>query len=392
MEFKFKAITPVWTWDAWGEMENVRNSTIYGSIRFWFKVFLNCSWNVVDEQFKKDFKVKISDKEIFEGNWVEFLFGKDKWRGLVELKIERVKEKKLTDYSFVFLGKGKVKQFFKKSNVKCKNCSEKEIIVKWPKIFLYLDPSKYCYQVACNKWNREKDKKIKIGDKLPIWYFKEECFEMNFNLKFKNIFENFINNNLVNFEKINIDEEKFRKLINDFAKFLDLFGFVGGKWELGFGKLGLEDKNEVNSQLELNDFFTTENDLFNLNNQNIVVYEKYEKQDIWTNFSYEKLKEYLEWKVDRRNEFREEKKNYSKELKNLKNLKRHYIFGSTQMHNEYPIWEENWTDDCTIKTKNLWKWKRLANGSKLLPVFGKEKFYIVSLVCVNKIKEKTNNS
>jgi hypothetical protein len=161
-------------------------------------------------------------------------------------------------------------------------------------------------------------------------------------LDFLNV-EKFFDNTLVSFEKININKEDFRKLIKDFAKFLDLFGFVGGKWELGFGKISL--KNKVDSCLRLDDFLINEknkkdknnknsnendeNRLFDLNNQNIVVYEK---NDIGKEFNKSNLEKFLGRKVKNRNKVRG-KDNCFKDL----NLKRHYIFGSTQRYNKYPI-------------------------------------------------------
>ncbi len=309
LQFSFKSLTPVWTGDAWWEMKEIRPSSIYGSIRFWFEVFLWCSCDenksnkefckIIKNLFKSDntkqnwkrlisFNVYLNWKEIFEWNLVEFLFGKDRWRGLVELEIKDL-------WNFFVEGLRSWRNYFSEISYK-------------------------------KKW----------------WYMPKRFKKFAFTLNFHSALDRFFDNNLVKFENIKINTEEFENLINNFAKFLDLFWFVGWKWELGFGKIWLDE--DINSELKLEEFLIEKEDqLFDLNNNKIVVFDK---NYIDKEFKKQNLEKFLKWKVEKRNGFRSN------------DTKRHRIF---------------WT---------LWEW------SKLLPVFNKEKFYIISLTCLNKLSDE----
>ena len=212
----FKTITPLWTGDAWRENEKIRPSSIMGSLRFWFEVicyFAEITGNSDYEngKLKKDNVNGETFKKKILSNGCDF-DSIDKT--LAELGIS------LPSRIFGCTGwKGWMR--IKEISITSKNQEYKYYLGP-----LRLEDLKY-----------EKNG----GTRIPTWYFKE-----GFNGSFEVIFE--------------IEENILDPVFYPLLVFMEKYGFWGGKWNLGYGRLKVEklERKDGAEWKEVNDWRSEE--------------------------------------------------------------------------------------------------------------------------------------
>ena len=197
-------LTPLWTGDAWGENTSIKPSSIMGSLRFWFEVFGYFSGitennnyvsgklkdNLNEEEFKKKILSNGNDFEGIDKTLTELgislpsrFFGCTGWKGWVRIK-EISNGTKYKEYNYPT---GKI-------------------------IFSEL---KYI-----NKNGKKYKKEV-----APAWYF-PKGFYGEITIVFK-------------IEK-NIKDSVFYPLLT----FVEKYGFLGGKWNIGYGRVKIENVEE----------------------------------------------------------------------------------------------------------------------------------------------------
>ena len=206
----FQTLTPLWTGDAWGENTQIRPSSIMGSLRFWFEVIcyfagITEKENYKDGKLNDDLNEKEFKKSVLENGTTfesvnkiltrlgislpSIVFGCTGWKGL--LRIKRIEE--IEDYCFgnrlnLPFGIAVKKDF---SEIK-----------------------------ELNNF-RELDRDNYSGWFFPIPYFFG---------KFEIIFE--------------IEEKIIKPLFYPLLTFIEKYGFLGGKWNIGYGRVKIEKVEE----------------------------------------------------------------------------------------------------------------------------------------------------
>jgi len=276
VEVTFETITPLWTGDAWGEMNEIRPSALIGNLRFWFEVLMYFG-GVLEEKyfdrekgrFEREFKkelVKKFKESIFHRDAEtkalvinpdksfqlkilaeklklpisSIIFGTTGWRSLIEIKgIEY-----LEDYCFGNrLNLPYVLAFKKTSDAK--NEDKKLEIFKEKR-----DYQNWIMEIECNDCKTYKDKERYAKKQYSIFYFPQYYFWGKFKVKFS-------------VEQI-ILEPIFYPLLN----FMHHYGYWGGKWNLGFGRLRIldiyyEDKqNKKKAKINMEEYKTFNLSLF----------------------------------------------------------------------------------------------------------------------------------
>ncbi len=215
----FKTITPLWTGDAWQDNNEIRPSALIGSLRFWFEVICYFSGICKNEDFNK-----ISgrfEKEVNRENLKKFIqkngndingiikhlivnqniplpsaiLGTTNWKSLIEIK--RIEY--LDDYCF---GNS-------------------------------LDlPKKICVNKSTYEINENRDCPNRSNNQWSVYFFTQPYFYGKFKVSFK-------------VEEL-ILESNFYPLIT----FMDKYGFWGGKWNIGYGRLKILEVKENNKQIK----------------------------------------------------------------------------------------------------------------------------------------------
>ncbi len=220
----FKTLTPLWTGDAWRRCDEIRSSSIIGSLRFWFEVVCYFSGITNETNYEdkgKELKdnveyVKFKGKILESGTNFDSvdkvlaelgitlpsrIFGCTGWKGWVRIKrIEPIE-----DYCFgnrLNLPFGVVVK---------KDFSEiKEL----------------------NNF-RDLDKRNYSG-----WFFDKPYFYGKFTIVFE------------------VEEGILESVFYPLLRFIEKYGFLGGKWNIGYGRVEIES---VDDDL-WNDKFTNKND------------------------------------------------------------------------------------------------------------------------------------
>ncbi len=323
IKVKFKTITPLWTGDAWQDNKEIRPSSLIGSLRFWFEVICYFSGICKEDNFRNGrFEKEVDRKKlkeclIKEGNsfktkikclldqgipYSSIIFGTTNWKSLIRIKeIEY-----LDDYCFG-----------NKLNL----------------------PDRICINKSNYEIKENADCPKRSNDNWSVFYFIKPYFYGNFQVKFE------------------VEEEIIEPIFYPLLTFMDKYGFWGGKWNLGYGRLGVLNNDDnwekeefiflklINSELEeerknFSDFIQDVNNfnlLTNINDKKIKVLQ--ENMSNNTNLK-ELIKELIKRKAQERRSFVG-----TDEL-------RHKVFGTTSP---------------PPNDKNL-----LPQGSKILPYISKE--------------------
>jgi len=219
----FETITPLYTSDAWQEIKEIRPSSLVGGLRFWFEVICYfggiCSEKDFDKEkgrFEKDIKNESIRKELlkqctdFDGQISALkdlkipipaiIFGTTGWKSLIEINSIRY----LGDYCFG-----------NKLNLLSKFCISKNENKK-------VKENNECPRRSNNDWS--------------VFYFKIPYFWGKFEVVFRVPKE--------------IKETIFFPLLN----FMDKYGYWGGGWNIGYGRLRVLSVNSQDNSWQKNEF------------------------------------------------------------------------------------------------------------------------------------------
>jgi len=215
VEVTFETITPLWTGNAWGEMNKIRPSALIGSLRFWFEVLMYFGGALRKEHFDKEkgrFEKELDYKEFRKkllerrDNSIEtqlqilsqelnlplssIIFGTTGWKSLIDIEIKPLNDNKK------------------------KSVNNKE---------------NYKYFLGTLKFPQ-----LKHDNKIPTWYFKKG-FYGNFSVIFK------------------VEEYILEPIFYPLLNFMHNYGYWGGKWNLGFGRLKTKQILENKQLKTIND-------------------------------------------------------------------------------------------------------------------------------------------
>ena len=279
----FKTITPLWTGDAWGECNELKPSAIIGGLRFWFEVYCHFAG------------IKVREKE--ELNYKKFI--EKRRKNLEKNEFEILKELEITCSSRVF------------------GCTGWKSKIEISKINLVDD---YCFGNHLNFLSKVCIKKRsdaqgncpnRSNDFWSVWHLPNPYFYGNFKIIFKTT------------------EEIKNNILLPLLRFIEQYGFIGGKNNLGYGRVKIKsvdnedidlseygfnlnviscDKNIEDSIFE--DF--DENNISNLNKEKIEI--------IKVNFEKESLSALIKGLLKKKADFRRAISD---------KYERHYKFGST---------------------------------------------------------------
>ncbi|WP_028949864.1 RAMP superfamily CRISPR-associated protein [Sulfurihydrogenibium subterraneum] len=208
VEITFKTITPLWTGDAWGDNKEIKPSSLIGSLRFWFEVI--CYFSGLCE-IKRDKNGVISFKE-----------------GRFEKEVNR------KDFQDCLLREGSDFQ----AKIKC--LLEQEIPL--PSIIFGTTNWKSLIEIENIENIKEFDNyrfptgkidfpELEHNNRIPVWYF-EKGFYGDFTVIF------------------NVEEEIIEPIFFPLLTFMDKYGFWGGKWNIGYGRLEIKRIEENEEEIE----------------------------------------------------------------------------------------------------------------------------------------------
>jgi CRISPR-associated protein Cmr1 len=211
-----ETITPLWTGDAWQDSKEIRPSSLMGSLRFWFEVISYFSGVCSKEDFNKsngrfekevnqdEFKKKLksngtnlkSQIKTLRGMHIpvplpSIIFGTTGWRSLIKIK----KIKPLDDYCFG-----------NKINLPDR---------------IYVSKVNEDVKESCDCPKRsDKD--------WPVFYLPNPYFYGQFSVKFL------------------VEEEILNTIFYPLLNFMDEYGYWGGKWNIGYGRLKIREVKQNN--------------------------------------------------------------------------------------------------------------------------------------------------
>jgi len=199
----FKTITPLWTGDAWGDCKEIKPSAIMGSLRFWFETIMYFKDILENEDFNS--KSGRFEKEVDRKKLKDFVqkYGNDK----MEI-IKYLINKQHIPISSVIFG-----------------ATNWRSLIEIKKI-----------EFDENRFQDEPKGKIIPNKK---WYFGSPSYQGEFAIIFK------------------VKEEILNSIFYPLLTFMDKYGFWGGKWNIGYGRLkieSIEENNIVKNSWQKSDF------------------------------------------------------------------------------------------------------------------------------------------
>ncbi|OMH39862.1 type III-B CRISPR module RAMP protein Cmr1 [Desulfurobacterium indicum] len=193
----FNTLTPLWTGDAWQDNNKIRPSSLIGSLRFWFEVICYFS-GICDE---KDFNNGRFEKEVNRKNFKDCLLEKG---NSFEAKIKCLLEQGIPLPSIIF-GATNWKSLIEINQV----------------------------EFFKNNFKRKPAGKI-IPNKN--WYFGKPSYQGEFSVIF------------------NVEEKILESIFYPLLTFMDKYGFWGGKWNIGYGRLKIEKVKNGDSDVDISKY------------------------------------------------------------------------------------------------------------------------------------------
>lgn len=295
-------ITPVWTGNAFNKGKLLKPQSIIGSLRFWLEVFCYAAGELCKNCDKEEL-----DQEKFMQK-INELLEREKELSIVKAKRKALRELGISIPSQAF-GCNGWEGFIKIKRIS--SIDEKEI--KLPEV-IYKERGNYNVD-----WNEADSRRID-RKKEHAWYFPQSFIFGRLTIEIELVDEN-------------IGKEILYPLLN----FIQKYGFVGGKNNIGYGRVKFRLDN-----VKLSDFYE-----FKLNNktkmiddvveENLKEFNELIKYDLIKNrkIGLYKLEDDTSEDKDILEIIKElirEKSKWRTECKNksiLEDNKRHYFFGST---------------------------------------------------------------
>ena len=241
IEVTFKTITPIWTGDINGECTEIKPASIMGSLRFWFEVI--CYFSGICE--KKDFRNGRFEKEVDRKKFKECLIKKG---NTFESKIECLIKQNIPLPSIIF---GTTNW---KSLIEVKSIEYLEDYCFGNRLNL---PAKICISKSNYEIKENYNCPKKSNKDWSVFYFANPYFYGKFEIKFQ------------------IEEKIAEPIFYPLLTFMDRYGFWGGKWNIGYGRLNV-------SEIKIND-----NSLDNWSKEEFVF------KDINNNYENKKFEDFV---------------------------------------------------------------------------------------------------
>ncbi|PMP98216.1 MAG: hypothetical protein C0169_00040 [Thermodesulfobacterium geofontis] len=209
INIEFNTITPLWTGDAWRESKAIRPSSLIGSLRFWFETLMYLGGILNEHDFDKN--LGRFEKNINSEKFKKYLM--ENVNSYVS-KVQALLQQDIPISSIIFGTTGC------RSLIEIKSIKELDDYCYGNKLRL---PNKICVAKNSNE--------VKEGDKCPkssdqqysVFYLPKHYFYG----KFEVVFE--------------VDKEILCPIFCPLLTFMDKYGFWGGKWNLGYGRLKIEE-------------------------------------------------------------------------------------------------------------------------------------------------------
>jgi len=296
---EFKTVTPLWTGDAWGNNSEIKPSAIMGSLRFWFETIMYFAgilekkdFNLQSGRFEKEVdRGKLQNFFVKHGNSFEeqiqalleqevpissIVFGTTNWRSLIEIK----KIEPIEDYCF--------------GNR------------------LYL-PNKICINKLNYEIKEDNECPSKSNRDWSVFFFVKPYFYGKFKVTYL------------------VEEQIVDSIFYPLLTFMDKYGFWGGKWNIGYGRLKVENVREngdIKNRWQKSDFEMFDNICFSWDELHVAndfngLFNEEKKIKVLEYFysenSFEQsVIELIKLKMQKRAKYRED------------NEFRHKVFGSTK--------------------------------------------------------------
>ena len=229
VKVSFETITPVWTGDAFGKNSKIRPSSIMGSLRFWFEVISYFSGVTNDNDYRSNEKDSDSNRTFMLKDKLDYeVFKKEFLNNKVYnyRNIDRILANSGISLPSRIFGCTGWKSMVKIKEIKKLAASEKEYEEKeydknFPHGRVKFKELKY------TKINK-KGEKVEV---IPAWYF-SEGFYGEFYITFL------------------LPDILLKSVFYPLLTFIEKFGFVGGKWNIGYGRLKIKEVEENNTIVE----------------------------------------------------------------------------------------------------------------------------------------------
>ncbi len=208
VEVTFETITPLWTGDAWQNTIEIRPSPLVGSLRFWFETIMYFA----DILSNKDFNHQNGrfEKEVDRRKLKEFV--QKNGNDIKEIVKHLINDQQIPLSSVIF------------------GTTNWRSLIEIKDIFDINNFSNYKYYLGTMKFPE-----LKHNDKIPTWYFKKG-FYGDFQIKFL------------------VEEKIIDSIFYPLLTFMDKYGFWGGKWNIGYGRLKLENLPNTEEKFDLEIF------------------------------------------------------------------------------------------------------------------------------------------
>ncbi len=229
IEVTFETITPLWTGDAWSKSEEIKPSAIMGSLRFWFETIMYFAGILEKKDFNSQsgrFEKEVDRKKLKEfiqehGNNLNgiikylinkqqipissVIFGTTNWKSLIEIK----EIKPIEDYCFG-----------NRLNL----------------------PSRICINKRTYEIKENDDCPKRSNNDWSVFFFLKPYFYGKFKVTFL------------------VEKQIIDSIFYPLLTFMDKYGFWGGKWNIGYGRLKVENINNNKNEFNLKTFgFEKEN-------------------------------------------------------------------------------------------------------------------------------------
>lgn len=215
-----ETITPLWTGDAWQENGKIRPSSLMGSLRFWFEVICYFGSIVTEEHFDRN-----------TGRF-DRVKGKSKGKDDEEKKEEKKLRQKILESGTV---------------IKTIINSLTESGYSIPAIVFGTTGWRGLIEIKEVKYDERNFKEKPKGRIIPNknWYWGSASYQGSLEIKFL------------------VEEEILNSIFYPLLNFMDKYGYWGGKWNIGYGKLRVtavkQNNNGENWKIEKFNFSLFEN-------------------------------------------------------------------------------------------------------------------------------------
>ena len=307
----FETITPLYTGDAWQEFKEIRPSSLIGSLRFWFEVIC-----------------------YFGGICSEKDFDKKKGRFEKDIKNDEIK-KRLLKHGTDFWGQIE---------------ALKELEIPLPAIIFGTTGWKSLIEIKEIDFNDENFEEVKDTIIIPNknWFWKKIEYNGELTIAFK------------------VPEEIKETIFFPLLNFMDKYGYWGGGWNIGYGRLKVK-KIKINDQLiERNNWQKNEFDFskFGKNEISVKDIETASFDNLTNKDNIDEITEILSTKKVKKIQIEDCNSDIKKVIQKLIKMK-------AELRKKYKPEAQNENDDKVKLRHEIFGYLKPTEGSKILPYINK---------------------